>query len=110
MLSLAFYGCTWMGRLPAIVLHRIALRPNMCRGMTNNTPQENYAIFWRTFAEQYPFFALHKVDWNATDNEFRPQVSANTKPDELFQVFRKMIGAATGFAYRLGSSKYQRRV
>jgi hypothetical protein len=79
------------GTASSIVLHRIALRPNMCRGMTNNTPQENYAIFWRTFAEQYPFFALHKVDWNATDNEFRPQVSANTKPDELFQIFRKMI-------------------
>jgi Peptidase family S41/Tricorn protease C1 domain len=79
------------GTASSIVLHRIAIRPEICRGRPNNTPQQNYAIFWQTFAEQYPFFALHKVDWNAADKEFRLQISANSKPDELFQIFRKMI-------------------
>src|SRR5215813_1908731 len=79
------------GTASSIVLHRIAVRPEICRRTPNNTPQETYAIFWQTFAEQYPFFALHKVDWNAADKEFRPRIRANTKPDELFQIFRKMI-------------------
>jgi hypothetical protein len=79
------------GTASTIVLHRTSKRPDSCQALPSNTPQENYAIFWQTFAEQYPFFALHKADWNSTDKDFRLQVSANTKPDELFQIFRKMI-------------------
>ncbi len=79
------------GTASSIILHRISVKPDSCRGTANNTPQENYAIFWQTFAEQYPFFALHKADWNSVDKQFRPQVSANTKPEELFQILRKMI-------------------
>ena len=79
------------GTASSIVLHRIAIKPNICRGTPHNTPQENYAIFWQTFAEQYAFFDLHKVNWDATDKKSRPQVSADTKPDELFQILRKMI-------------------
>ena len=58
---------------------------------TIHTPQENYTIFWQTFAEQYPFFALHKTDWRAVDKKFRPQVSASTKPTELFQILQQVI-------------------
>jgi hypothetical protein len=79
------------GTASTIVLHRTSKMPDSCQALPINTPQENYAIFWQTFAEQYPFFALHKVDWNAADKEFRRQIGANAKPDELFQIFRKMI-------------------
>jgi Peptidase family S41/Tricorn protease C1 domain len=60
-------------------------------GLSDNTPQTSYAVFWKTFAENYPFFELHHVDWGAVDQEFRPQVTATTSPDELFRILRKMI-------------------
>src|ERR1700686_276770 len=79
------------GTTSDIVLRRISRRPDSCQSMSPNTPQENYAVFWKTFAEQYPFFSLHKVDWRAVDKKFRPEITAATKPVELFQIFRKMI-------------------
>jgi hypothetical protein len=46
---------------------------------------------WETFAEQYPFFALHQMDWVAVDKKFRPQVIPDTKPEDLFRIFREML-------------------
>jgi hypothetical protein len=57
----------------------------------DNTPQTNYAVFWQTFAENYPFFEQHHVEWTVVDREFRPQVTAKTSPDQLFRIVRKMI-------------------
>lgn len=57
----------------------------------DNTPQANYAIFWQTFAENYPFFELHHVNWADVDREFRPQVTAQTSPGDLFRILRRMI-------------------
>ncbi len=79
------------GTTSDIVLRHTSKRPDSCESVPPNTPQENYAVFWGTFAEQYPFFALHKVDWRAVDKKFRPEITAATKPVELFQIFRKMI-------------------
>lgn len=79
------------GTTSDIVLHRTSKRPDSCRTMPRNTPQENYAIFWQTFAEQYPFFALHNADWRTIDKKFRPEVTVATKPTELFKVFQQMI-------------------
>lgn len=79
------------GTTSDIVLRRTSKRPDSCESGPPNTPKENYAVFWRTFAEQYPFFVLHKVDWRAVDKKFRPEITAATKPVELFQIFRKMI-------------------
>ena len=59
--------------------------------MLENTPEKNYAVFWQTFAENYPFFELHHIDWKAVDREFRPQITAKTSPDGLFRALRKMI-------------------
>jgi C-terminal processing protease CtpA/Prc len=56
-----------------------------------DTPITNYAVFWETFAEQYPFFALRKMDWPAVDKNFRPRVTPTTKPDELFHLLSEMI-------------------
>jgi hypothetical protein len=79
------------GTASDIVLNRASKRPDICQSAPPNTPQENYAIFWKTFAEQYPFFALRNADWRAIDQKFRPKVTAETKPTELFKVFRQMI-------------------
>jgi peptidase S41-like protein/tricorn protease-like protein len=74
-----------------ILLWRVPQPPNSYGKPSDNVPLANYAIFWQTFAENYPFFELHHVDWAAMDREFRPQVTATTSPDELFHIFCKMI-------------------
>jgi hypothetical protein len=77
--------------LAAMKLRRIASPPPACVQAVVNTPTANYDVLWKTFAENYPFFKLHNVDWNATDRRMRPRVTATTTPDELFSVFREML-------------------
>ena len=79
------------GTASDILLHRSPKLPEACGHGTTNSPQENYQIFWQTFAEQYPFFALHKVDWRGADSKFRPMVTATTSSSQLFRIFRQMI-------------------
>ncbi len=74
-----------------ILLRRSDKLPDACRSKPANTPQENYKIFWQTFAEQYAFFALRKVNWQDVDRRFRPRVTSATTPSELFYIFRQMI-------------------
>jgi len=79
------------GTAADIFLHRTSQRPEACIHAPENNPQENYAVFWQTFAEQYAFFDLRHVDWKSIDNKFRPRVTAATKPEELFAIFHQMI-------------------
>ncbi len=74
-----------------LILHRTERPPEMCTRKPTNTPLENYKLFWETFAEQYAFFALRKVDWNAVDRQSRPRVTRTTSEAELFRIFRQMI-------------------
>jgi hypothetical protein len=74
-----------------ILLHRTSTRPAACSRKPDDSPQGNYAIFWQTFAENYPFFNLRHVDWQSVDREFRPRVTSATKPDQLFGILQQMI-------------------
>jgi len=79
------------GAASDVLIHRAATKPKTCEKKPESTPQSNYAIFWQTFAENYAFFDLRHVDWQAVDKKFRPQVTAETKPAELFRVLQQMI-------------------
>lgn len=79
------------GSVSNALLRRTASRPEPCRQPLADTPIANYQVFWETFDEQYPFFALHNMDWTAADKAFRPQVDLDTKPDELFRILSSMI-------------------
>ena len=79
------------GAAADVVLHRVAAKPKACEKPTVNTPESNYAVFWQTFAENYPFFEMKHVDWQAVDKRFRPRVTAETKPEELFAILQEMI-------------------
>jgi C-terminal processing protease CtpA/Prc len=81
----------WDWAASDITLRRTASLPHRCKRNSPNTPQENYAIFWQTFAEQYPFFALRKLDWHAVDQQYRRRVTPTTTSKELFQAFQQMI-------------------
>jgi len=41
-----------------VMLRRTSSRPEPCRQPLPDTPLTNYQVFWETFSEQYPFFAL----------------------------------------------------
>ena len=90
------------GTASDILLQRTSERTGRCGLPTDNTPQANYAIFWQTFRENYPFFELHHMHWSALDKKLRPQVRPATKPEELFRFLRQMIeplhDAHTGIA------------
>ena len=79
------------GSVSSIFLRRTASRPEPCNQPLANTPVTNFEVLWETFAEQYPFFALHQMDWVAVDKKFRPQVAPDTKPEELFRIFSEML-------------------
>lgn len=66
--------------------------PASCSQQVANTPQENFDIFWQTFAENYNSFLRKKdVNWAATRAQFRPMVTDATKPKALFKIFTDMI-------------------
>jgi len=75
----------------SVSLRRISARPDNCSDKLANTPQNNYAVFWQTFAEQFALFPLYDADWVAVDRKYRPQVTSSTTPEELFDILREMI-------------------
>jgi hypothetical protein len=79
------------GAASRMVLRKLVSRPDVLDKKPANTPEANFDVFWQTFAEQYPFFALHGVDWNAIRAKYRDKITDNTKPEELFAVFKEMI-------------------
>src|SRR5215469_14677490 len=79
------------GAASDIILHRVEAKPKTCEHPPEDTPPSNYAIFWQTFAEHYAFFDLRRVDWQAVDKKFRPQVTPTTEPKALFDILQQMI-------------------
>lgn len=66
-------------------------RPRTCNEAWVDTPPNNYAVFWQTFAEQFALFPRYRIDWGDIDRQYRPQVTSSTSPEELFGILRAMI-------------------
>jgi len=79
------------GAVQNILLRRTSSRPKPCGQPLADTPLMNYEVFWETFAEQYAFFNLRKVDWRAMDKKNRKRVKPDTKPEELLQILSGMV-------------------
>jgi prepilin-type processing-associated H-X9-DG protein len=56
-----------------------------------NTPQMTFDIFWTTYLENYPFFALRGVNWAEVRRKYRPRITDRTSPEELFGILQEMI-------------------
>ncbi|RSK47326.1 S41 family peptidase [Hymenobacter rigui] len=54
-------------------------------------PEQSFEQFWQGFRDQYAFFPLKQVDWDAMYRTYRPRVSAQTPPDSLVQLLRRMV-------------------
>lgn len=80
-----------LGSAGNIGMHRIGRLPALCLRPTPTDSVTSFGIFWRTFAENYPFFAAQKVNWPAIVARYRAQVNARTSPGKLFNVFVAMV-------------------
>jgi hypothetical protein len=60
--------------------------------MKTRDPEANFERLWQTFHRRYPFFDVRKVDWDRQFEIFRRQVTADTTDDELWNIFRHMLG------------------
>jgi hypothetical protein len=58
-----------------ILARRLSERADLTKKPAD-TPLANFDVFWTTFSEHYPFFALHGMDWQAVRNKYRPRVTA----------------------------------
>ncbi|MBN2470534.1 MAG: S41 family peptidase [Anaerolineae bacterium] len=77
-----------------VAAERLPELPALCaNGGTPATddPETNFEVFWHHFAEQYAFFDLHGIDWQAMYDHYRPQVTAETTPEELFALMAEML-------------------
>lgn len=69
----------------------LAALPDLCRTAPATDPVTTFDVFWRSFSENYPFFAAKGIDWNAVRDRYRPRVHMGTTDAELFAVFAEML-------------------
>jgi hypothetical protein len=69
----------------------ISALPTSCSVRVQNTPINNFDVFWQTFAENYNSFGRKDIDWRAVRDQYRPMVRNDTSKKELFKIFAQMI-------------------
>lgn len=74
-----------------VLFRRTTSRPEVCSRETANDPLTNFDIFAATFASHHGFLKHRGVDWAAITKTYRAKVTPETKPEELFEVFKAMI-------------------
>jgi hypothetical protein len=84
-----FFGFKWAAS--TVGFHRVPQRPAACDKPTENTPLSNFDIFWTTFHEHYPFFAMHGVNWEEVREKYRARITDKTTSQELFDVLKAMV-------------------
>ncbi|HEU4470857.1 MAG TPA: S41 family peptidase [Flavisolibacter sp.] len=55
-------------------------------------PERSFEVFWQTFEDNYAFFSLRKIDWQAAYRDWRSKVDANISDDSLFSILSQMVG------------------
>lgn len=70
---------------------RIAALPAACLNPPADTPMGNFEAFAAFFTQNYAFFDLYGVDWQASVNAARPQIRPDMNDRDLFQVMAQMM-------------------
>ncbi|MEV0280051.1 S41 family peptidase [Streptomyces sp. NPDC050610] len=79
------------GSVGHVELRRADALPSRCGEQAPKNQRAVFDVFWQTYAENYPFFAAHGVDWEAQRDRYRPRVTDRTTPEQLFSILRDMI-------------------
>lgn len=72
-------------------LRRLQALPPHCGAPGPTGPLRTFDVFWTTYGENYPFFALKGIDWNAVRDRYRPLVREDLTDEELFALLGEMI-------------------
>lgn len=57
----------------------------------DNSPQDNFQIFWEDFDQHYGLFEARQWDWNSIYADYQPLIDENTSDEELWNYFKEMI-------------------
>jgi hypothetical protein len=79
------------GAASKILFRRTSSRPEVCAHETANDTLTNFDIFAATFAAHHGFLKHRRVDWATVTKTYRAKVTPETKPEELFEIFKAMI-------------------
>ncbi|HZW59525.1 MAG TPA: S41 family peptidase [Woeseiaceae bacterium] len=83
------------GGITRYAYRRLAALPRRCVGAVDaaadRDPGRNFDVFWHSFDENYAFFAVRGVDWDALYGEYRPRVTPATSDDELFDIITEIV-------------------
>ena len=80
-----------LGTAADIDLVAIPALPDACTHPMAKDPLTTFDVFWANLAENYNSTVRKHVDWNALRNTYRPQVTANTTPEQLYQLMVAMV-------------------
>ena len=72
-------------------IDRLPRMPAVCDHLTPDTALDNFAVFARTWAEQYISFDLKHVDWDKVVAANRAKVTPDTSSVALFAILAGMI-------------------
>ena len=56
-----------------------------------NTPVNNFEIFWKDFDRYYAQFTIRHIDWDSVYTKYRPQISSSTTEQQLFSMLSNII-------------------
>ncbi|MET2983629.1 S41 family peptidase [Aureibaculum conchae] len=72
---------------------KIEKLPYLCSAKSSNSkdPIYNFEVLWQTFKENYCYFEERDIDWDALKTRYKPQITSQTKPFELFLLMDEMI-------------------
>jgi hypothetical protein len=79
------------GSASDVRIDRLPGRPAVCNQPTPNTPEDNFEVFSRTWAENYISFDLKEIAWEKVVEAERSKVTSTTTSAELFDIFERMI-------------------
>jgi hypothetical protein len=59
--------------------------------LSTQDPVVNFEILWRTFQENYAFFKVRGIDWQAQYDKYRPQVKVDMSQNDLFALMSDLL-------------------
>ena len=56
-----------------------------------NTPDNNFEIFWTDFDRYYAQFNIRNIDWDSIYTVYKPQISLNISDRQLFNILSEIV-------------------
>ena len=56
-----------------------------------NTPDNNFEIFWTDFDRYYAQFNIRNIDWDSVYTVYKPQISSNISDRQLFNILSEIV-------------------